>query len=267
MQDDREGGQNPPSRSYPTKAMASTDENRVSFTHLRRPKWEERLSTLLSLAVHGALLLMLVKATAVPGDPGKPDSLSIDIVTIASPPRPEPEQKPQEPEQKPPEPAPKPPEPKPAPVAPPQKPPPPPRPSLKPTTQLPATPPPGTSESTDAATEMVAVAPPPPPPSPPPSPSGGIAGQDDSLRQYGQIVWARIVAHKPRGVRLPGTATVTFAIGRDGRLISAQVTGSDGESSLDRVALATLGNAAPFPPPPPHATPAQLVFSIPFHFR
>lgn len=93
------------------------------------------------------------------------------------------------------------------------------------------------------------------------------ASPDDSLRLYGQIVWARITAHKPRGVRLPGTATVTFAIGSDGRLISAQVTGSDGDSSLDRVALATLGNAAPFPPPPPHATPAQLVFSIPFHFR
>jgi protein TonB len=243
--------------------MASTDENRVSFTHLRRPTWGERLSTLLSLAVHGGLLLMLVKATAIPGDPGKPDSLSIDIVTIASPPRPEPE--PEPPEPKPPEP--KPPEPKPVPIVTPQKQPPPPRPSLKPTTQLPATPPPSTSESTETATEMVAVEPPPPPSSPPPSPSGGTASPDDSLRQYGQIVWARIAAHKPRGVRLPGTATITFAIGRDGRLISAQVTGSDGESSLDRVALSTLGNAAPFPPPPPHATPAQLVFSIPFHFR
>ncbi len=217
-----------------------------------------RLAAALSFGFHATVLAMLVTVSPTSGNPTQPASVTIEIVPIA-PPSPEPPQPP-EPRSVP--------TPAPGPVAAhPSKPMPrhisAPRPTVEPTPVPPA--PSKDQEESHPATPVVAA---PPPPSPPPAgQAGGSVAPDDSLRLYGQIVWARITAHKPRGVRLPGTATVTFALSAEGGLISAAITDSDGSSSLDRLALDTVRNAAPFPPPPPHATAAQLTFSVPFHFR
>jgi protein TonB len=98
--------------------------------------------------------------------------------------------------------------------------------------------------------------------------SGEPSGKaDDSLRVYGQMVWASIMAHKPAGIRLRGTVTLTFSLLRDGRLDAAAVSTSGGADSLDQIALAALQDAAPFPPPPEGLSGQSLTFSIPFQFR
>ena len=98
--------------------------------------------------------------------------------------------------------------------------------------------------------------------------SGEPSGKaDDRLRVYGQMVWASIMAHKPAGIRLRGTVTLTFSLLRDGRLGAAAVSTSSGSDSLDQVALAALHDAAQFPPPPEGMSGQSLTFSIPFQFR
>jgi len=48
----------------------------------------------------------------------------------------------------------------------------------------------------------------------------------------------------------PGSTTVTFTIGAAGALSFVRVSQSSGNAGLDQLALATVRNAAPFPPPP-----------------
>jgi len=90
---------------------------------------------------------------------------------------------------------------------------------------------------------------------------------NDRLRAYGEMVWARIMTHKPAGIRLRGAVTLTFSLSRDGRLDAAAVSTSSGADSLDQIALAALHDAAPFPPPPAELSAQSLTFSIPFYFR
>lgn len=47
-----------------------------------------------------------------------------------------------------------------------------------------------------------------------------------------------------------GTAVVQFSIAPDGGLASASIARSSGSAALDRAALAMVGKAQPFPPPP-----------------
>ena len=214
-----------------------------------------RLTAALSLSIHALLLALLMRVTALPGPLDLPPHMGVDIVRVALP---QPETAKTEEEKA----KPSPPDP-PAPIAKPVAAPHPasaPKPVIAapPTPQPISTPPEGQG---DAATASVVSTPPPPPP------AGGGGAPDDSLRQYGQLVWSRIAAHKPRGMRLPGTATVTFAIAPDGGVLSASVTVSDGSPLLNEIALETVRAAAPFPLPPPGSSPAQLIFAIPFHFR
>jgi periplasmic protein TonB len=66
---------------------------------------------------------------------------------------------------------------------------------------------------------------------------------------YRGKVWSALARHKPNpGQR--GSATVTFAIGAGGALRFVRVSQSSGNARLDQLALATVRNAAPFPPPP-----------------
>jgi periplasmic protein TonB len=65
---------------------------------------------------------------------------------------------------------------------------------------------------------------------------------------YRGKVWSALARHKPNaGMR--GSATVTFAIGAGGALRFVRVSQSSGNARLDQLALATVRNAAPFPPP------------------
>jgi protein TonB len=57
---------------------------------------------------------------------------------------------------------------------------------------------------------------------------------------------------------------VTFSIGPAGGVRSVKVSGSSGDSQLDQMALQTVRNAAPFPPPP---NPASASYTIRIYFR
>jgi protein TonB len=70
-----------------------------------------------------------------------------------------------------------------------------------------------------------------------------------NLPNYASTVWATLASHKPKS-RQHGSTTVTFAIGRGGALGSLRISRSSGNAQLDKLALDTVRNAAPFPPPP-----------------
>ena len=108
----------------------------------------------------------------------------------------------------------------------------------------------------------------------PPAPEPEVAppqAQDDkkqsALAADQRQLWARIAARKPAGIHLDGVATVRFIVGADGALIAVELAGSSGNAALDRLALRTVRNAAPFPTPPMGVESEQLVFTIPFSFH
>jgi periplasmic protein TonB len=80
---------------------------------------------------------------------------------------------------------------------------------------------------------------------------------------YNAKIWSALARHKPRTGKA-GSATVTFAIGAAGGLRSARISGSSGDARLDQMALQTVRNAAPFPPPP---NPASASYTIRIYFR
>jgi protein TonB len=75
-------------------------------------------------------------------------------------------------------------------------------------------------------------------------PSGGM-----SAAAHQSKVWSALARHKPRAGQR-GSTTVTFAIGTSGGLRGARIAKSSGNAKIDQMALATVRNAAPFPPPP-----------------
>jgi protein TonB len=88
-----------------------------------------------------------------------------------------------------------------------------------------------------------------------------------ALEAYQRQLWARIVARKPSGIHLAGVATVRFSVRDDGALIDVELAASSGNAALDRLALRTVRNAAPFPAPPMGVERDQLDFTIPFSFH
>jgi periplasmic protein TonB len=66
---------------------------------------------------------------------------------------------------------------------------------------------------------------------------------------YSAKIWSALACKKPNAGQ-PGSTTVTFAIGPGGALRFVRVSQSSGNARLDQLALATVRNAAPFPPPP-----------------
>ena len=68
-------------------------------------------------------------------------------------------------------------------------------------------------------------------------------------RSYAETVRSRLAQHKPANSNLGG-AMVSFAIGANGRVSSARVVRSSGNTQADKAALATVKRAGPFPKPP-----------------
>lgn len=68
-------------------------------------------------------------------------------------------------------------------------------------------------------------------------------------RRYQGTVWAKLARHKP-ATDQRGSATVSFAINPRGGLAFVRLTGSSGNPHIDRLALATVRRATPFPAPP-----------------
>ena len=88
----------------------------------------------------------------------------------------------------------------------------------------------------------------------------------ENVVTYGAKVRA-FLARQPRAVGPPGSATVTFAISASGTLRYARIEHSSDNAALDEMALATVQNAAPFPPPPKTLNEEALSYSIQIGFR
>ncbi len=99
------------------------------------------------------------------------------------------------------------------------------------------------------------------------APAGAVTGRQELLEAYGRVVRAQIVAHKPRGVRLPGRTEISFTVTGDGTLLGARIAGPSGNTELDRLALLAVQAAASLPPPPPALGTQPLTFTLPFTFR
>lgn len=106
-----------------------------------------------------------------------------------------------------------------------------------------------------------------PPAQTPSAPSASAQTRAAGIRAYGSLVWRRIAERKPKGIHLPGTAYVNFALTGDGAVAAIRIARSSGNPELDAMALHTIEAAAPFDPPPPDLTAQDLVFEIPFNFR
>ena len=71
-------------------------------------------------------------------------------------------------------------------------------------------------------------------------------------------------AARSRGIT--GVATVRFALGRDGQVLSASLVRGSGASVLDEAALAVVRRASPFPPFPVGLGRARMDFAAPMRF-
>lgn len=79
---------------------------------------------------------------------------------------------------------------------------------------------------------------------------------------YASKVWSALARHKPRAGQ-SGSALVMFAIGENGGVRGLRIGRSSGNARIDQLALATVRDAAPFPPPPSGT--ASYSIRIDFH--
>jgi len=107
-----------------------------------------------------------------------------------------------------------------------------------------------------------------PPPRPaPPEPRRAPADSASALAQYRQVLWARIHDHRPHGAGLGGAVLIRFRLDRDGRLLAADVLRGSGSIMLDKLALRSVRQSAPFPSPPAIVPDSGLTFDIPIDFQ
>ena len=64
-----------------------------------------------------------------------------------------------------------------------------------------------------------------------------------------------------------GTAVIRFRLSPDGALIESAVSRTSGLIQLDKIALRSVRQAAPFPQAPAGIADTQLTFEIPINFR
>ena len=93
------------------------------------------------------------------------------------------------------------------------------------------------------------------------------AERESVLELYRATLWRQIDAHRPRGVTMRGTAMIRFRLSPDGALIEATVSRTSGLIQLDKIALRSMRQAAPFPRAPTGIADTQLTFEIPINFR
>ncbi|PTV97574.1 protein TonB [Rhodobacter aestuarii] len=95
-------------------------------------------------------------------------------------------------------------------------------------------------------------------------------GQEQSLlRQWGAELRARIERRKsyPKAAgRASGRVVVQVTVGRDGRLIAAQVARSSGHAALDTAALSAVKRAGRFPAAPKGLSKPSYGFAVPISF-
>lgn len=66
--------------------------------------------------------------------------------------------------------------------------------------------------------------------------------------------------------RLSGTVLVRFTVGPTGQVLSREIKSSSGSKVLDDAAIAALDRAAPFPPMPENVASGPIEVQVPFNF-
>jgi periplasmic protein TonB len=94
----------------------------------------------------------------------------------------------------------------------------------------------------------------------------GPSEKPSSASAYDTKVWAVLARHKPRAGQ-SGSTMVTFGIGTSGMLRYVRVSRTSGNARLDQMALATVRNTAPFPPPPAGLSAGSLSYTLRIYFR
>jgi len=85
-----------------------------------------------------------------------------------------------------------------------------------------------------------------------------------SPRRYQTTVWAALARNKP-STQQRGSATVSFGINARGGLAFVRLARSSGNRQIDRLAVATVRRAAPFPAPPKELQARPYTIRIDFH--
>jgi protein TonB len=97
---------------------------------------------------------------------------------------------------------------------------------------------------------------PPPSPAPAAAPTRANQGVTAAVPSVSTASWrGSLIAHLNRYKRFPGgarpgTVQVAFSIDRGGRVLSARLVGSSGDSALDDEAVSMIRRASPVPAPP-----------------
>lgn len=94
-------------------------------------------------------------------------------------------------------------------------------------------------------------------------------------RRRAQVTWQKeLLAHLDKYKHYPSERSnqsaeivIRLTLDRTGRVVSADVSRSSGDSAFDHAALAMVERASPVPPPPPLVADEGLVFSLPVIFR
>jgi protein TonB len=101
---------------------------------------------------------------------------------------------------------------------------------------------------------------------PPPRPSAA------RVTSWHREIAMRIERHKgyPAAAQArheTGTAQLTFAIDRQGRVVTSRIARSSGSTALDQETIDTVRRAQPFPPPPPNMPGETFEFTVPIRFK
>lgn len=97
------------------------------------------------------------------------------------------------------------------------------------------------------------------------SPSNGrVTASRGNVLTYMASLRAQIARHKISVFGARGKAVVVFAINPGGELKFVRLAKSSENASVDKAAVSTIQQAAPFLPPPPELPPTQT-YSIPFY--
>lgn len=109
------------------------------------------------------------------------------------------------------------------------------------------------------------------PAQPPSAASAGSAARAAASRgaliAYRSRVQAHVASRRPAGIGASGRVVIGFGLSPTGGLAYAAVAQSSGNAALDRLALASVRAAAPFPPPPAGSRTGELRFAFPYTFR
>jgi protein TonB len=103
------------------------------------------------------------------------------------------------------------------------------------------------------------------------APSSATAESSRAIEKWRDLLVTRLQRAKryPASAQLrraEGTATLSFSVDRNGRVLSQRIANSSGHSDLDREVLALLQRAQPLPSMPPAMPQSVVHLSVPIRF-